>query len=172
MSESKMRPCPNCKSGENLEVYKYDNGWRHVECNKCHYLGPGEGSIQGAIRAHNARVFREFLVTSVNNPADPSDSDDTDLVSFLRPEAEVRPQELKMDAVEHVARIIARKLGHNDHNGMHWEQYVIAARGVVEEYKPQVNADGINLILSEAKVLNAPYLAVKIAEAVESGTYQ
>lgn len=77
-----------------------------------------------------------------------------------------------MDAIEHVARIIARKLGHNDHTGMHWERYVSAARGVVEEYRPQANADGINLILSEAKVLNAPYLAVKIAEAVETGTYQ
>lgn len=76
-----------------------------------------------------------------------------------------------MDAVEHVARIIARKLGHNDHNGMEWERYVLAARGVVAEYHPEASADGINLILSEAKVPNAPYLSVKIAEAVESGAY-
>lgn len=44
-------------------------------------------------------------------------------------------------------------------------------RGVVAEYRPDASADGINLILSEAKVPNAPYLAVKIAEAVESGMY-
>jgi hypothetical protein len=76
-----------------------------------------------------------------------------------------------MDAVEHVARIIARKLGHNDHTGMHWERYVLAARGVVDEYHPEASADGINLILSEAEIPNAPYLAVKIATAVESGQY-
>lgn len=35
----------------------------------------------------------------------------------------------------------------------------------------QVSADGINLILSEAGVANSAYLAVKIAEAVESGKY-
>lgn len=59
---AKMTPCPNCKSDENLAVYGYDNGWKHVECNKCWYLGPGEGSVRQAIRAHNAHVFAEFAV--------------------------------------------------------------------------------------------------------------
>lgn len=55
MSYPKMQPCPNCKNDEQLEVYRYDSGWRHVECDKCFYLGPGEGSILQAIRSHNAK---------------------------------------------------------------------------------------------------------------------
>lgn len=53
----KMKPCPRCGSTENLSVCKYDNGWRHVECESwgCTYLGPGEGSIRAAIKEHNAR---------------------------------------------------------------------------------------------------------------------
>lgn len=35
----------------------------------------------------------------------------------------------------------------------------------------KVSADGINLILAEAEVMHHDYLAVKIAEAVESGDY-
>lgn len=52
MSYPKMRPCPNCKDSDNLNVFNYD-GWRHVECVKCNYLGPGCGSIADAIRHHN-----------------------------------------------------------------------------------------------------------------------
>ncbi len=37
--------------------------------------------------------------------------------------------------------------------------------------RPAVSADGIALILSEGGVTNHGYLAVKIAEAVESGDY-
>lgn len=38
-------------------MYRYD-GWRHVECGNdgCQYIGPGEGSIRAAIKAHNVRA--------------------------------------------------------------------------------------------------------------------
>ena len=51
----KIKPCPNCGTAEFVAVYTYDYGWRHVECDKCHYLGPGEGSVRQAIKAHNER---------------------------------------------------------------------------------------------------------------------
>jgi len=38
-----------------------------------------------------------------------------------------------MDLEEKVARIIARALGHNDDNGMYWEDYVLAARLLIKE---------------------------------------
>ena len=50
-----IAPCPICKTDENIEVYKYENGWTHVECLKCNYLGPGEGNSGAAIKAHNLR---------------------------------------------------------------------------------------------------------------------
>lgn len=50
----KIKPCPHC--GADTDVYKYDNGWRHVECDRCFYLGPGEGSIRAAIKSHNERA--------------------------------------------------------------------------------------------------------------------
>jgi uncharacterized metal-binding protein (TIGR02443 family) len=50
-----MNPCPKCGVDDDLTVYTYDNGWRHVECLKCNYLGPGEGSIKAAIKSHNAK---------------------------------------------------------------------------------------------------------------------
>jgi hypothetical protein len=34
---------------------------------------------------------------------------------------------------EKIARIIARKLGHNDDYGMDWERYILAARGIIDE---------------------------------------
>ena len=57
MTVPKIKPCPRCKS-ENVTVYSYDNGWRHVECDGpgCSYLGPGEGSILQAVKSHNERV--------------------------------------------------------------------------------------------------------------------
>lgn len=50
-----------------------------------------------------------------------------------------------MSLEEQVARVIARKLGHNDDSGMHWERYILAARGIIEEFhlspiKPMVSA--------------------------------
>lgn len=33
-----------------------------------------------------------------------------------------------MPAEERIARMISRGLGHNDHNGMDWERYAMAAR--------------------------------------------
>lgn len=51
----KLKPCPECSESDHLAVYTYDNGWRHVECTACNYLGPGEGSIRQAIKSHNER---------------------------------------------------------------------------------------------------------------------
>ena len=58
----KLKVCPNCGTDENLAVYSYDSGWRHVECVKCNYLGPGEGSKIAAARSHNQRMEIERLV--------------------------------------------------------------------------------------------------------------
>lgn len=49
----KLQPCPNCKTDEHLAIYTYDNGWRHVECDGCFYLGPGEGNKLQAVKQHN-----------------------------------------------------------------------------------------------------------------------
>jgi Zn ribbon nucleic-acid-binding protein len=49
----KMKPCPNCGNCDNLNMYAYESGWWHVECDKCFYLGPGYGSKREAIRSHN-----------------------------------------------------------------------------------------------------------------------
>ena len=54
MAYPKIKPCPTCGS-DDVAVYKYDHGWQHVECDKCHYLGPGEGSAEAAIQSHNER---------------------------------------------------------------------------------------------------------------------
>lgn len=54
MADPKMNSCPKCDSDEALAVYKYDNGWQHVECDDCFYLGPGSGNRRDAIRLHNA----------------------------------------------------------------------------------------------------------------------
>lgn len=56
MTAPKIKPCPTCGTDERMAVYAYDSGWRHVECIKCNYLGPGEGSIIQAIKSHNAKV--------------------------------------------------------------------------------------------------------------------
>ena len=52
MTYPKLADCPKCGNSDNLAVYAYDS-WRHVECVKCNYLGPGEGNITQAIRSHN-----------------------------------------------------------------------------------------------------------------------
>lgn len=59
MAYPKMQSCPNCKIADHLAVYSYDNHARHVECDKCFYLGPAEGSIKQAIKSHNERVLAE-----------------------------------------------------------------------------------------------------------------
>ena len=62
MSYPKIKPCPTCKTSDNVAVWTYELpgtftlGNRYVECVKCDYRGPGEGSILAAIRSHNARV--------------------------------------------------------------------------------------------------------------------
>ena len=50
MTYQKMKPCPRCDG--DVSVYSYDGGWKHVECDKCGYFGPGEGSIKQAIKSH------------------------------------------------------------------------------------------------------------------------
>lgn len=62
----KPEPCPKCGTIDYLVVVTYENGWRHVECERgfnghngekgCYYLGPGEGSQKQAIRSHNEQV--------------------------------------------------------------------------------------------------------------------
>lgn len=43
-----------CRCGnDNLAICKYENGWQHVECDDCFYMGPGEGSKLQAVRSHN-----------------------------------------------------------------------------------------------------------------------
>jgi Zn ribbon nucleic-acid-binding protein len=56
MTNPKIKPCPRCRSDEHIVCYNYDSGWRHVECTKCNYLGPGYGSVRAAIKAHNATL--------------------------------------------------------------------------------------------------------------------
>ena len=53
MTYPKLKPCPECRNADNLNVFTYENGWRHVECVKCNYLGPGCSSIGAAIRHYN-----------------------------------------------------------------------------------------------------------------------
>lgn len=57
MSGPKIAACPKCSApGDDLSVYRYENGWQHVECDSCHYMGPGEGSKVQAIKSHNVRA--------------------------------------------------------------------------------------------------------------------
>ena len=49
-----MHSCPICDTKDYLELTKTYNGWRHVECFKCNYMGPGEGTMKLAIDGHNA----------------------------------------------------------------------------------------------------------------------
>jgi hypothetical protein len=47
----------------------------------------------------------------------------------MKTDAEIaRPD---MPLRERIARIMARALGHNDENGMYWEQYALAADALV-----------------------------------------
>ncbi|MCB1419776.1 MAG: YheV family putative metal-binding protein [Notoacmeibacter sp.] len=55
MAYPRMKTCPTCNSDDRLGVYTYESGWRHVECTKCNYMGPGEGSIRQAIKSHNEK---------------------------------------------------------------------------------------------------------------------
>ncbi len=75
-----------------------------------------------------------------------------------------------MPEVERIARIIARKLGHNDDTGMEWERYVLAARGILAE-PPRLSADKIAMVLSENQD-NVAYAAVMLAEMAERGELQ
>ena len=68
MSDPKMKPCPTCGKTDRLAVYTYHSGWRHVECNECFYLGPGEGRIRAAIKSHNAQVDARNATTELTAP--------------------------------------------------------------------------------------------------------
>lgn len=53
MTYPKMKPCPKC-GNPYTELYGYGDWgttW-HVECDECHYMGPGGNKLQ-AIREHN-----------------------------------------------------------------------------------------------------------------------
>lgn len=52
MSLPKIKPCPK-RGNVDVNIYAYDNGWRHVECDECLYLGPGEGNKVQAVKSHN-----------------------------------------------------------------------------------------------------------------------
>ena len=52
-TNQKIKACPNCNSVDHMAVYKYDSGWCFVECTKCNFFGPGEGSIRAAIKTYN-----------------------------------------------------------------------------------------------------------------------
>lgn len=54
MTLPQLKPCPDCGS-DNVNVFTYENGWRHCECNHCWKLGRGEGSMLAAIRWWNAQ---------------------------------------------------------------------------------------------------------------------
>jgi hypothetical protein len=58
MTAPKMKSCPDCGNTA-LACWGYEWGWKHVECDKCNYIGPGEGSVTKAIRAHNAAIAME-----------------------------------------------------------------------------------------------------------------
>jgi Zn ribbon nucleic-acid-binding protein len=34
MTAPKLKPCPVCRADDDLAIYTYENGWRHVECEK------------------------------------------------------------------------------------------------------------------------------------------
>lgn len=55
MTYPKLKPCPDCKTTDDLEIYTYESGSRRVECDRCFYLGPAGTSILWAIRLHNQR---------------------------------------------------------------------------------------------------------------------
>jgi hypothetical protein len=57
MTYPKIQPCPKCGNSE-MEMYGYGDfgplNW-HVECDDCHYMGPGGNKLQ-AVRQHNAHT--------------------------------------------------------------------------------------------------------------------
>lgn len=94
---------------------------------------------------------------------------------FLSLRREIDRLRPKADAYETVAQILA--LLPRPSVGMSEDLVWVLDKRIKElEMKEEPksvppNADGISLILSEAGVKNSSYLAVKIAEAVESGKY-
>lgn len=57
MTYPKIEPCPQC-GADDLLMYGYGEWgttW-HVECDDCHYIGPGGNKLQ-ANRAHNANAI-------------------------------------------------------------------------------------------------------------------
>ena len=55
MTLPKILPCDcGANAEEWVGLYTYENGWSHVECGKCHKLGPGEGRQVDAVRNWNA----------------------------------------------------------------------------------------------------------------------
>lgn len=53
MTYPKIKSCPKCQNGD-MGLYGYGEWgttW-HVECDDCHYMGPGDNKLN-AIRRHN-----------------------------------------------------------------------------------------------------------------------
>ena len=56
MTYPKIKPCPDCGNSD-MSMYAYGDWgttW-HVECEDCHYMGPGDNKLM-AIRRHNENV--------------------------------------------------------------------------------------------------------------------
>ena len=48
-----MKPCPAC--GGEVDAYRYDSGWRRVECDACDYIATPAENLLRAVQNHNAR---------------------------------------------------------------------------------------------------------------------
>lgn len=57
MTYPKMKPCPKCKSADDIAVCTYESGWSRVECDKCGGIFSCEGRKLDAIRKHNSHAF-------------------------------------------------------------------------------------------------------------------
>lgn len=93
MARPKMKPCPYCHSVEHLAVYTYEKGTRHVECDKCHYLGPACTNIAWAIRHHNAerderaaKYAADMIVREVAELPDRTSPDDAPDMMLVKAE--------------------------------------------------------------------------------------
>lgn len=68
MAYPKLKPCPKCGSRHRVLVCAYDHGDRFVECDGCHYRGPGAFNIRDAIKLHNKSVDERAAEDALFNP--------------------------------------------------------------------------------------------------------
>jgi hypothetical protein len=60
MSFPRMKPCPRC-GNEDVMLYGYGDRFPmtwHVECDECHYMGPGGNKLMAA-RLHNEHANQD-----------------------------------------------------------------------------------------------------------------